>query len=64
MFNLIRRRRWTAATSFVIFFYNAMKVYDRIGYYGLMVLVFILPMVDLDIIGRLITPFMAIFRRC
>jgi Zn-dependent protease len=42
--------------------YNALRVYDRIGYGGLIVLVFILPMIGLDIIGILITPFMAFFQ--
>lgn len=42
--------------------YNALKVYDRIGYMGLVVLVFILPMIGINIIGWLITPFMAIFQ--
>ena len=42
--------------------YNALRVYDRIGYFGTDVLVFILPLVDLNIIGMLITPFMAFFQ--
>jgi Zn-dependent protease len=42
--------------------YNALKVYDRIGYMGLVVLVFILPLIGLDIIGMLITPFMAFYQ--
>jgi len=42
--------------------YNALRVYDRIGYMGLIVLVFILPMIGLDIIGLLITPFMAFYQ--
>lgn len=42
--------------------YNALRVYDRIGYAGLVVLIFILPMIGLNIIGWLITPFMAIFQ--
>jgi len=42
--------------------YNALKVYDRIGYFGLVLLVFILPMIGINIIGWLITPFMAIFQ--
>ncbi len=41
--------------------YNALRIYDRMGYTGLIVLVFILPMIGLDIIGILITPFMAFF---
>jgi Zn-dependent protease len=42
--------------------YNTLKVYDRIGYTGLVVLVFILPMIGLNIIGILIMPFMAFFQ--
>ncbi len=42
--------------------YNALKVYDRIGYTGLVLLVFILPMIGINIIGWLITPFMALFQ--
>lgn len=42
--------------------YNALKVYDRIGYMGLVVLIFILPMIGLNIVGWLITPFMAFFQ--
>lgn len=42
--------------------YNALKVYDRIGYFGLVLLVFILPMIGLNIVGWLITPFMAFFQ--
>ena len=42
--------------------YNALKVYDRIGYFGLVLLVFILPMIGINIIGWLITPFMAFFQ--
>ena len=42
--------------------YNALRVYDRIGYAGLVVVIFILPMIGFDIIGMLITPFMAFFQ--
>jgi Zn-dependent protease len=42
--------------------YNALKVYDSIGNWGLIVLVFVLPMLHIDIIGMLITPFMAFFQ--
>ena len=42
--------------------YNALKVYDSIGNWGLIVLVFVLPMLfHIDIIGMLIMPFMAFF---
>lgn len=42
--------------------YNALKVYDGVGNWGLIVLVFVLPMIGIDIIGWLITPFMAFFQ--
>jgi Zn-dependent protease len=41
--------------------YNALRVYDRIGYAGLIVVMFILPMLGLPIVGILIAPFMAFF---
>ena len=42
--------------------YNALRVYDRIGYGALIVVIFILPMIGFDIIGALIMPFMAFFQ--
>jgi len=42
--------------------YNALRVYDRIGYMGLIVLVFILPLIGINIVGMLITPFMAFYQ--
>jgi Zn-dependent protease len=42
--------------------YNALQVYDRIGYGGLIVVLFILPMLGISIVGALITPFMAFFQ--
>ncbi|MGC2110819.1 MAG: site-2 protease family protein [Candidatus Korobacteraceae bacterium] len=41
--------------------YNALRVYDRIGYGGLIVIMFILPMLGLPIVGILIAPFEAFF---
>ena len=41
--------------------YNALRVYDRIGYGALVVIMFILPMLGLPIVGILIAPFMAFF---
>jgi hypothetical protein len=38
------------------------RVYDRIGYGGLIVVMFILPMMGISIVGALITPFMAFFQ--
>ena len=42
--------------------YNALRVYDRIGYVGLIVVIFVLPMIGIDIIGALITPFMGLYQ--
>jgi Zn-dependent protease len=41
--------------------YNALRVYDRIGYAGLMILLFVLPLIGVNIIGILIAPFMVFF---
>jgi Zn-dependent protease len=41
--------------------YNALKVYDRIGYMGLVVIMFILPLIGLPIVSIFIAPFMAFF---
>jgi Zn-dependent protease len=42
--------------------YDALKVYDRIGYFGLVIVLFILPMAGCSIVGTLITPVMAFFQ--
>ena len=41
--------------------YDTLRVYDRIGYIGLVVVLFILPMVGCSIVGILTTPFLAFF---
>jgi Zn-dependent protease len=41
--------------------YNALRVYDRMGYAGLVVIMFILPMLGISIIGAIIAPFMAFY---
>lgn len=41
--------------------YNALRVYDRIGYFGLIVVLFILPMIGISIISILYSPAMAFF---
>ena len=41
--------------------YDTLKVYDRVGYIGLIVVLFILPMVGCSIVGTLITPFLVFF---
>jgi Zn-dependent protease len=42
--------------------YNAQQVYDRIGNWGLIIVVFLLPMIGINIVGMLIMPFMAFFQ--
>src|SRR5271166_2882286 len=42
--------------------YDAVRIYDRIGYFGLIVVMFILPMMGLSIVGILIAPVMAFFQ--
>jgi Zn-dependent protease len=41
--------------------YNALRVYDRIGYFGLVVIMFILPMIGFPVISMIITPVIAFF---
>jgi Zn-dependent protease len=41
--------------------YNALRIYDRIGYGGLIIIMFILPMIGRPVVGILIAPFMAFF---
>jgi Zn-dependent protease len=41
--------------------YNALRTYDRVGYGGLIVVMFILPLIGLPIVSILIAPFMAFF---
>jgi Zn-dependent protease len=41
--------------------YNALRVYDRMGYAGLVVIMFILPMLGISIIGAIIAPFLAFY---
>jgi Zn-dependent protease len=42
--------------------YNALRVYDRIGYVGLMVVIFVLPWIGFNLVGILMTPFMLFFQ--
>ncbi len=42
--------------------YNALRVYDRIGYGALIVVLFLLPMIGFNIVGILIAPFMGFFQ--
>ena len=41
--------------------YNALRTYDRIGYFGLMIVIFVLPWIGFNLVGILMTPFMAFF---
>ena len=41
--------------------YNALRVYDRIGYAGLIVVMFILPLIGIPLVAIFIAPFMAFF---
>jgi len=42
--------------------YEWLKMYDRFGYFGLMIIMFVLPMIGLPIIGILINPFLGIYQ--
>lgn len=42
--------------------YDALRVYDRFGYGILIVVLFILPMLNINILGAIIAPFMAFFQ--
>jgi Zn-dependent protease len=41
--------------------YNTLRVYDRIGYIGLVIVLFVLPLAGCSIVGTLIAPFLAFF---
>ena len=41
--------------------YDTLRVYDRVGYVGLIIVLFILPMVGCSIVGTLTAPFLAFF---
>ena len=41
--------------------YNALRTYDRIGYIGLVIVMFVLPMIGFPIISMLISPFLQFF---
>ncbi|MFZ0705742.1 MAG: site-2 protease family protein [Candidatus Korobacteraceae bacterium] len=43
--------------------YESLKMYDRFGYFGLMMLMFVLPMLNLNIIGVLISPFLGFYQQ-
>ena len=41
--------------------YDTLRIYDRVGYVGLIIVLFILPMVGCSIVGTLTAPFLAFF---
>jgi Zn-dependent protease len=41
--------------------YETLKVYDRVGYFGLVIVMFVLPMVGCSVVGALATPFLVFF---
>jgi len=42
--------------------YDTLRIYDRVGYFGLVIVLFVLPLVGCNIVGNLIAPFMAFFQ--
>lgn len=41
--------------------YETLKVYDRIGYFGLLIVMFVLPMMGCSVVGTVAAPFLAFF---
>lgn len=41
--------------------YETLKVYDRVGYFGLVIVMFVLPMVGCSVVGTVATPFLLFF---
>jgi Zn-dependent protease len=41
--------------------YETLKIYDRIGYFGLVIVMFVLPMVGCSVVGTMAAPFLAFF---
>lgn len=42
--------------------YESLKMYDRFGYFGLMIIMFVLPFIGLPVISMLITPFLGFYQ--
>jgi Zn-dependent protease len=42
--------------------YDTVRVYDRVGYFGLIIVLFVLPLAGCNVVGNLIAPFMAFFQ--
>ena len=41
--------------------YETLKVYDRVGYFGLVIVMFVLPMVGCSVVGTIAQPFLVFF---
>ncbi len=41
--------------------YETLKIYDRIGYFGLVIVMFVLPMAGCSVVGSVATPFLVFF---
>ena len=41
--------------------YETLKVYDRVGYFGLVIVMFVLPMVGCSVVGTMAAPFLVFF---
>ena len=42
--------------------YETLKVYDRVGYFGLFILMFVLPLLRLPVLSFVISPFLSVFQ--
>jgi Zn-dependent protease len=42
--------------------YDTLRLYDRVGYFGLIIVLFVLPLAGCNIVGNVIAPFMAFFQ--
>jgi Zn-dependent protease len=42
--------------------YDSLKFYDRFGYFGLMIIMFVLPMIGLPVISIIISPFLGFYQ--
>jgi len=41
--------------------YETLKVYDRVGYFGLVIVMFVLPMIGCSVVGTMAAPFLVFF---
>ena len=41
--------------------YDTLRIYDRVGYFGLIIILFVLPLAGCNVVGNLIAPFIAFF---